>query len=44
MWKNVSWTEIAGVIGRTAGTVMLCLATTAFLMYPVVGQLMTTIR
>lgn len=40
MWKNVSVIEMVGVIGRTAGGVALCLAATAFLMYPVLGQLM----
>lgn len=44
MWKDTSWIELVGVIGRTAGAVALCLAATAFLMYPVVGQLMMTVR
>lgn len=39
MWKELSWIELAGVVGRAFGAAVLCAATTAVLMYPVVAPL-----
>lgn len=40
MLKNVTMIEMASAIGGAAVAAALCLAATAFLMYPVLGQLM----
>lgn len=44
MWKNVCWTETASVVGRAFGGAVLCMAATVFLLYPVLAQLMMTVR